>query len=150
MEGFLKWFTGGEHYNYHTLFHCMDNDLVSITIAILLCLGVFTGYLVIAYRWYKAALSAPDSQAKQALNDLKWIFIFCACCGYLWVILESVWPAWRLYIVFLAGLNFYTWRYVLRIESLESVYNYLKDRDDLIRELEKKENEIERLRRLTS
>lgn len=150
MKRFLEWFTGGEYYNYHTLFHCMDNDLVSMAIVIILCAGVFSGYLVIAYRWYRAAMSAPDSQAKKALNDLKWIFLFCACCGYLWVILEAVWPAWRLYMIFLALLNFYTWRYVLRIEALEKVYNYLKDRDDLIQEIEKKNAEIEKLQRLAS
>ena len=132
MSGLIRWFTGGEHYQYHTLFHCMDHDIVSITLAIILCAGVFTGYLVIAYRWSKAAKLAPQSEAKGALNDLKWIFLLCASCGYLWVILEAVWPAWRLYLIALLGLNFFTWRYVVRIDGLESIYKYLKDRDDLM------------------
>lgn len=147
MEKFLDWFTGGDHYDYHNLFHCIDNDLVTITLIVSLCVGVFTGYLIIAYRWSKAAKEAPESEAKKALNDLKWVFIVCAICGYLWVILETVWPAWRLYMMVLAVLNFFTWRYVFRIEAIDRIYKYLRDRDDLVKEIEEKQKEIERLER---
>lgn len=147
MKEFFGWFTGGEIYSYHNLFHCMDNDIVTITIVVLLCVGVFTGYMFIAYRWFDAACDVPDSEAKSALNDLKWIFIFCGICGYLWVILETVWPAWRFYMFFLMALNFVTWRYVIRVDSLDRIYRYLKDRDDLVREIEMKQLEIEKLQR---
>lgn len=147
MDSFLEWFTGGEHYNYHTLIHCMDHDMVSIAIVVLLCIGVFSGYMAIAYRWLKAAEEAPESEAKKALNDLKWIFLFCGVCGYLWVVLETVWPAWRFYMFFLAALNFYTWRYVIRVDSLERIYRYLKDHDMLVKEIEDLKAENNRLRR---
>lgn len=147
MSNLLQWFTGGETYNYHNLFQCMDNDLVTLTLVVSLCVGVFSGYLIIAYRWFKAAKEAPESEAKQALQDLKWIFILCATCGYLFVILKTVWPAWRFYMFFLALLNYFTWRYVLRIEALDTIYSYLKDRDDLIKENQAKQEEIERLER---
>lgn len=147
MNTVIDWFTGGEHYSYHTLIHCMDNDMVSIALVIMLCLGVMSGYLIIAYRWSKAAAQVPESDAKKGLNDLKWIFLICAVCGYLWVVLEAFWPAWRLYILFLAALNFVTWRYVIRENSLDRIYKYLKDRDDLVQEIEAKQKEIERLQR---
>jgi hypothetical protein len=147
MEKFLGWFTGGEHYDYRTLIHCLDHDMVSVTMIVVLCIGVFSGYMMIAWRWFKAAQSAPDSQAKKALNDLKWIFLICGICSYLWVILDTVWPGWRLYMLVLVALNFFTWRYVLRLDALEGVYKYLKDRDDLVQEIEEKQREIERLQR---
>lgn len=147
MEDFLQWFTGGERYMYKTLVHCLDNDLVTIALVVSLCITVFCGYLIIAYRWSRAARNAPDSEASKALSDLKWIFILCAICGYLWVILDLFWPGWRLYVIVLAALNFMTWRYVLRIEGLDQIYSYLRDRDSLVQELEEKQREIERLER---
>ena len=146
-NGFLDWFTGGTDYDYRTLIHCMDHDLISITLVILLCIGVFSGYMVIAYRWSKASKEVPESEAKNALQDLKWIFLICGVCGYLWILIDSVWPAWRLYMIALALLNFFTWRYVIRVDSLDRIYRYLKDRDDLIKEIEAKQSEIERLER---
>ena len=147
MNDLLNWFTGGARYSYKTLLHCMDHDMVTITLIISLCVAVFTGYLIIAYRWSSASRNAPDSDASKALNDLKWIFILCAVCGYLWVILDAVWPGWRLYMFALAALNYFTWRYVLRVEALDQIYSYLRDRDALVRELEEKQREIERLER---
>ncbi|MDA7787760.1 hypothetical protein N8940_00820 [Sphingomonadaceae bacterium] len=147
MADFLNWFTGGDRYVYKTLMHCLNHDLVTLALVVSLCVAVFTGYLIIAYRWSRAAKDAPDSEASKALNDLKWIFILCAVCGYLWVILDVFWPGWRLYVIILAALNFITWRYVLRIEALDQIYVYLRDRDTLVRELADKQREIDRLER---
>lgn len=147
MTDFLNWFTGGERYNYKTLMHCLDHDLVTLALVVFLCVAIFTGYLIIAYRWSRAAVAAPDSEASKALNDLKWIFILCAVCGYLWVILDVFWPGWRLYVLFLTALNLITWRYVLRVEALDQIYAYLRDRDTLVRELAEKQLEIDRLER---
>lgn len=121
-NGLLDWFTGGADYTYRTLVHCMDHDFISITLVIMLCVGIFSGYMVIAYRWSKAAKEVPESEAKNALQDLKWIFLICGVCGYLWILIDSVWPAWRLYMIALALLNFFTWRYVIRVDSLDRIY----------------------------
>jgi len=145
MAEFFKWFTGGAYYHYHTLVHCMDYDYVTLTIVLILCAGVFTGYLAIAWQWSRSAKKAPDSSAKRALQDLKWIFIICAVCGYLWVFLELFWPAWRFYMIFLALLNLFTWRYVLRNNMMNKVYDCLKDRSDLISEIEEQRKEIDKL-----
>lgn len=147
MASFLQWFRGGADFHYHDLIHCMDHDYIMITLVIISCIGVFSGYIMIAYKWSKAASDSPDTEAKRALTDLKWIFIFCAICGYLWVVMELIWPAWRLYLVFLLALNFYTWRYVLTsIRGLEKVYSYLTDRDQLIREIVLQKSEIQNLK----
>lgn len=124
----------------------MDSDFVTLTIVLILCVGVFTGYLIIAYRWSTAAKSVPESPAKRALNDLKWIFIICAICGYAWVLLEVFWPGWRLYMIMLAWLNLYTWRYIIRENSLEKLYEYLKDRDDLVQKINDQQETIDQLK----
>jgi|GEM_PF-5073303 len=146
MYDFIQWFRGGAYYHYHNLIHCMDSDFVTLTIVLILCVGVFTGYLIIAYRWSTAAKSVPESPAKRALNDLKWIFIICAICGYAWVLLEVFWPGWRLYMIMLAWLNLYTWRYIIRENSLEKLYEYLKDRDDLVQKINDQQETIDQLK----
>ena len=147
MENSLNWFTGGENYTYKTLIHCLDHDYVTLTLVLSLCVGVFSGYCYIAYRWSLAESKAPDSAAKRALGDLKWIFILCGVCGYLWVMIDAFWPGWRFYMLVMAVLNFFTWRYVFRVEALDGIYSYLKDRQELVHELELREAEIERLKR---
>lgn len=147
METFFQWFTGGSDYSYHTLSHCLDGDYLTIALAILLCCGVFVGYLVIAWRWSQAAKAAPDSNIKSALTELKWIFIFCGLCGYSWVVLEAVWPAWRLYIFFLFALNVYTWKYVFRIKHIEELYSYLKEKDNLVGQVRRQKEEIAMLKK---
>ena len=146
MSEFLAWFTGGANYTYHNLIHCMDGDYVMIGLVVAACIGVFAGYMMIAYKWSMAAKAAPDGEAKSALTDLKWIFLLCGICGYLWVVMEVFWLAWRAYFIFLLALNFFTWRYVLKsIKGLEQVYSYLQDRDQLVREIIQQRAAIKRL-----
>ncbi len=147
MEQVTDWFVGGKNYTYHDLFHYMDGDVLMISTILLLCAGVFSGYFIIAWRWSTASKATPDSDAKKALNDLKWIFILCGICGYLWVCLESVWPAWRLYALFLAGLNFFTWRYVSRLTALDGVYEHLKDKQSLFEEISTLREQIKELQK---
>ena len=126
---------------------CLDNDIITITLIIILSIIIFSGYLFIAYKWSKAENEVPNSEAKKALNDLKWTFIICATCGYLFVLVKTVWPAWRLYAILMMLLSFVTWRYVLREESMDLIYRHLKDREDLVREIEKQQSIIKKLER---
>ena len=44
-------------------------------------------------------------------------------------------------------VNVVTWRYVIRGDAMSTLYQYLKDREDLVKEIEAKQAEIERLKR---
>ena len=111
----LAWFTGGTRHPYMTLVHCMSHDTFWIALTVTLDLLVAAGYVVIARHWWRNQRLIPPSPAKAALGSMKNIFILCGICGYLFIPVKMVWPAWRLYDGFLCVLVVLTWRYALRV-----------------------------------
>jgi hypothetical protein len=108
---FFDWFTGGAQHPYHALYHCMAKDTLWVALTVALDLTVAAGYGVIAYHWWNNARTLPPSPARRALNTMRNIFVFCCICGYVFIPVKMIWPAWRLYDMFLVVLAFYTWRY---------------------------------------
>jgi signal transduction histidine kinase len=137
---FIDWFTGGNT-PYMTLYHCMSNDVLWIGITIALDVAVATGYMIIARHWWANERTLPDIPAKRALGSLRNIFLLCGTCGYLFIPIKMVWPAWRLYDIFLAMLVYWTWKYALRTKDLKVIYRELGRGQDLMVELEKSREE---------
>ncbi len=131
----LDWFAGGVP-RYMTLDHCMNHDLVWIGLTVVLDLAVACGYLLIARHWWTNQRNLDGSPAKQALGNMRNIFVFCGLCGYLFIPIKMVWPAWRLYDLFLGVLAYYTWRYAWNARDLRVVYNELGRSRQLARDLE--------------
>jgi signal transduction histidine kinase len=131
----LNWFAGGRD-GYMTLVHCMNHDYLWIVITVGLDLAVALGYVIIALHWRKNERRVQDTPARAALGTMKNIFVFCGICGYLFIPIKMVWPAWRLYDVFLGALAYYTWRYALRARDLGVVYNELRRTTQLEEDLE--------------
>lgn len=136
---FLDWFTN--HGQYQTLSHCMGHDWPWITATIVLDVAVAAGYLLIARHWWVNQRTLPDSPARQALGNLRNIFLFCGICGYVFIPIKMVWPAWRLYDLFMLALVFYTWRYALTAKGLKVIYAELGRGSQLQRELEQTREE---------
>src|SRR5262245_32080762 len=120
---FLDWFTGGSENPYMRLYHCMAHDWLWIWITVALDLAVAAGYGVIAVHWWKNQRHLPPIPAKRALNTLRNIFIFCGICGYLFIPIKMLWPAWRLYDLFMAVLVYFTWKYAWSARALKVVYS---------------------------
>jgi hypothetical protein len=133
MADVLDWLTGGAA-PYHTLIHCMRHDYFWVSIIVALDLGIFGGYLRIARSWSRHARKAPDSEAKRAMSDLRWIFVFCSTT-YLWSLIDIVWPAWRLFAFAKLALLAYTVRYVYRSGRLEVVYRDVAEAESMRLEL---------------
>jgi signal transduction histidine kinase len=131
----LRWFSGGSD-GYMTLSHCFKGDTFWISLTVILDLAVALGYLLIARHWWEHEKSLPTSQAKTALGNMKRIFIFCGMCGYLFIPIKMIWPAWRLYDCFMVALVFFTWRYALNARQLRVVYHELGRSKQLAYELE--------------
>ena len=131
----LQWFTGGDRH-YMPLTHCMSNDWFWIGLTVALDLAVWLGYLLIAAHWWRNEKSLPEGPPKQALRSMKWLFVICGLCGYVFIPIKLVWPAWRLYDLVLMGLAFATWRYAWNARDLKVVYNELKRNVELERGLE--------------
>lgn len=126
MENIAAWFSGSNVGGYHTLMHCMQGDMLWIIAVCTLSITVLAGYFVIAWFWRRSEKTAGDSTSVHQLRLLRWIFILCGICGYGYVLLETVWPAWRLDAALLAVLATVTWRYAYRARGLGVVYADLK------------------------
>lgn len=136
----LNWFSGGEM-QYRTLFHCMQNDRLWIAITVALDIAVATGYIVIASHWWKNQKRVPPTPARDALANIRNIFIFCGLCGYVFIPVKMFWPAWRLYDMFMAVLVYLTWSYAFKAKDLKVVYAELGRSGELARDLEKSRDE---------
>ncbi len=116
-----RWCSGGA-VQYHTLWHCMANQTGWIALTVALDVAVAVGYALIAFHWRKNERVLPPSQARTALATMRNIFTFCGICSYVFIPVKLVWPAWRLYDLFMVGLVFYTWRYALNVQGLKVLY----------------------------
>jgi hypothetical protein len=124
FRGLLDWFAGDGL--YMRLTHCMGHDYPWIATTVLLDLAVATGYGLIAWHWWTNQKHLPDgAPAKKALGNMRNIFLFCGICGYAFIPIKMVWPAWRLYDVFMAALVYFTWKYAWSAKDLKVVYREL-------------------------
>ncbi|HEX8521497.1 MAG TPA: HAMP domain-containing sensor histidine kinase [Tepidisphaeraceae bacterium] len=121
LTGLSHWLTGGDR-QYMRLYGCMKGDTTWIAITVGLDFIIAAGYVIIALHWWKNQRSLPDVPAKRALSRMRNIFIFCGLCGYIFIPVKMVWPAWRLYDVFMCVLGYYTWRYALNTRELKVIY----------------------------
>ena len=147
IVAFLDWFTGGSDpaHRYHDLFHCMRGDSLWVTITVALDFAVAAGYLLIARHWWKNAKRIEKTHpAYQPLANLRNIFIFCGLCGYIFIPVKMVWPAWRLYDFFMLFLVYSTWRYALRARGLNVIYTELNRTTQLAHDLEHAKGESKR------
>jgi signal transduction histidine kinase len=144
LRQLMQWFTGGARTPYMTLEHCMSHDYLWIWITVVLDLSVAAGYVVIAMHWYRNQRLLPDVPAKRALSNMRNIFLFCGICGYIFIPIKMVWPAWRLYDLFLAVLVYYTWRYAWNSRELKVVYSELGRTTQLADDVEKYREESRR------
>lgn len=137
------WLTGasGDSPGYMKLSSCMRYDYLWIGITIALDLAVAAGYGLIAMHWWKNSRTLPPVPAKTALANMRNIFLFCGLCGYAFIPIKMVWPAWRLYDMFMVVLVYFTWRYAWKAKDLKVIYNELGQTTRLAADLEKSRKE---------
>jgi PAS domain S-box-containing protein len=115
----LDFFTNYGQYMPRT--HCMTADgapdWLWIGALVLLTSSVIIGYLRIFFFWRRAYLDEQVRDRNKKLMQLAYIFLWCAVCGYAMSLLSFVWPAYRLLAIFLAILNFFTWRFATSLDE---------------------------------
>jgi signal transduction histidine kinase len=134
LHAVRDWFAGNGR--YMTLTHCMGHDTLWIAITVGLTFTVAGGYLLIALHWRRNQRHLAASPAKRALGNLRNIFLFCGLCGYAFIPVKMVWPAWRLYDLVMLALAWYTWRYAWGARGLKVVYTELERSTQLAQDLE--------------
>jgi signal transduction histidine kinase len=142
LKSGLSWFSGQGR--YMDLVHCMGGDAPWIALTIVLDAAVAAGYFVIVRHWAENERLLAEGPAKSALRSIKAVFIFCGVCGYLFIPVKMVWPAWRLYDIALAALVYFTWRYALGAQQLRVVYHQLDQTEQLRGELDRSRAEARR------
>jgi signal transduction histidine kinase len=139
MQSISQWLAGDGL--YMNLIHCMGHDTFWIVTTVVLDLAVAAGYVVIAMHWWKNQRLLPDVPAKRALAHMRNIFLFCGICGYLFIPIKMVWPAWRLYDMFMVALVWFTWRYAWNARELRVVYRELGRSQELEKDLAQSRDE---------
>jgi len=142
ISNLLRWFTGGQH-QYMVLYQCMQRDYFWIFLTVILDIAVACGYAVIATHWWKNARTLPATPAKRALGNIRNIFVFCGICGYAFIPIKMLWPAWRLYDLFMGVLVYFTWKYAWRARDLKVVYSELGRSTQLAEDLERSREQTE-------
>ncbi len=136
VKNAAMWFSGGEN-QYHTLNMCMHGDTPWIVITVLLDFAVASGYILIAKHWWRNERTMPPTPGRKALTSMRNIFIFCGLCGYMFIPIKMVYPAWRLYDLFMIFLVYFTWKYAWGAKDLKVLYNELGRTNQLEAELDK-------------
>jgi signal transduction histidine kinase len=144
LQSILMWFSGGAGHQYMQLAGCMRRDYFWIGVTITLDFSVAIGYVLIAYHWSRNEKQLPPSPAKTALKTMRNIFVFCGICGYLFIPIKMIWPAWRLYDMFMLVLVFYTWRYALNAKNLKVIYTAIGRSNQLAEDLAQSREESKR------
>ena len=145
MSGFATvrdWFAGNGRYMDLTC--CMGYDYPWIAVTIALDFAVAGGYVLIALHWWRNSRFLPPTPAKRALSNLRNIFLFCGVCGYVFIPVKMVWPAWRLYDMVMLVLAWYTWRYAWGARDLKVVYSELGRSTQLANDLQESREESKR------
>lgn len=102
--------------------HCMvtqegGTDWTWVWLLVGLNALVIAGYLKIFVFWRKAYLQEEEQDRNKKLMELAWIFLFCACCGYISSIMLFFWPGYRLLALALVPLAFFTWKFAANLEG---------------------------------
>jgi signal transduction histidine kinase len=136
LSPFFDWFSGGSQ-PYMRLADCMNHDYFWVGLTVALDLAVACGYMMIAAHWWRNCRTMPDTPARSALNNMRNIFAFCGLCGYVFIPIKMIWPAWRLYDLFMLALVYWTWRYAWNARDLKVIYSELGRSTKLAQDLDK-------------
>jgi signal transduction histidine kinase/ActR/RegA family two-component response regulator len=117
---FFDFFTGDGSYMPRT--HCMvtsegETDWFWVWTLLGLNGAIIAGYARIFVFWRNAYKQEQEQDRNTKLMDLAWIFLFCACCGYVSSIMLFFWPGYRFLALMLVPLAFFTWRFAWNLES---------------------------------
>jgi len=146
--GFFDFFAGDGNYRART--HCMVNaagepDWPWIAVFIAVNAMIIVGYFRIFVFWRRSYLAEEQQDRNKKLMDLAWIFLLCAVCGYVLSIMTFVWPAYRLAVVFLGVLAFFTWKFAHNLGDLRISLSAKRYRRELRESLEARNRELEHL-----
>ncbi len=125
MNDFVRWFTGGAEYAYHTLAMCMDGDMLWVHAYVASGAYVFLSYLLIVAYFTRRYVKMRKTKFANAMMLGALVFLWCGMSGYLMSGMVSYyWPARRLETIMrvITGSVNIAWAYHLyKISFIEKV-----------------------------
>jgi len=136
--------------SYRARTHCLVNEAGApdwpwIAAFVLVNLVVIMGYLRIFMFWKRCYQAEAPEDRNKKLMDLAHIFLWCAVCGYVLSVMAFVWPAYRLAVVCLAVLAFFTWKFILSIDDFRVSISAVRYKRELEKSLIEKNRELEQM-----
>lgn len=123
LSGLNRWLTGGEHFSYSTLLHCMNGDAQWAWHVVTSKVLIFASYMLVAHYLYRRWRAIRKTKFGKALLYGSIVFVNCASVHLLNGI-EFYWPARRLEAILsysVAGINILFVLQLYRISALEKV-----------------------------
>ena len=137
MSEFFKWwYTDSNGNEYMSLMHCALNDYWVIGLILLGCLCIVYQYGAIARKHFLNASKYPKSKLSEYFVRLTKVFAFCLITGYGYRALSVYVNPYKLLVLLLVILNYYTYRFRVsykgldvfhRINELETKFGQVKD-----------------------
>ncbi|RMH25075.1 MAG: response regulator [Planctomycetota bacterium] len=142
-----EYFTNNGHYMPRT--QCMvtaagESDWAWIWTLLVLNAVVIAGYLRIFVFWRRAYLAEQKEDRNNKLMDLAWVFLLCACCGYISSMVLFFWPAYRLLALMLVPLAAFTWKFAWNLDSFGLALRAKRLERELAESLKRENEELER------
>lgn len=136
MNAIFYYLNGGEH-PFMTGWECSNHHDWIVWLTISACAAIIIGYLKIAKHWFSGIAKLKPGLAKSSLFTMMLIFVFCAVCGYAFLIFMMWFPYWHVRLFFLIILAICTWRYALNTPKLAFTYEEIHSDTNLVEEHEK-------------
>lgn len=142
MSKFFKWwYTDSDGNEYMSLIHCAQSDFLVVALIVLMCAIIVFQYGDIALKHFRNAAKYQATRLSKYFVGLTKVFILCLVAGYGYRIL-SVWiNPYKLLILILAILNFYTYQFRKSSRGLDVFHRI----NELETKFSEKKKEIESL-----
>jgi signal transduction histidine kinase/CheY-like chemotaxis protein len=145
--GVAGFFTNDGAYRART--HCLVDEAGTpdwpwIIALITVNLLVIAGYMRIFMFWNACYRREKPEHRDAKLMDLAHIFLWCAVCGYVLAVMTFFWPAYRLAVVCLAILAFFTWKFIWSLDDFRESLSARRFKHELEASLLERNEALER------
>lgn len=109
---------------YHTLWHCIQEDLDALILLIIALLLICIFYLGIAKEGLYLRKKYPNSEIQKGITYFVLVFVFCSLTGYAMRIIMIWLPIYKVLIgvlYILAFIAFLLWRAMKRSELIQKI-----------------------------
>lgn len=143
----IDFFTGdGE---YMSRVHCMvtqegKTDWFWVIAMAALTMGVVVAYARIFVFWMRCYFAETPADRNKKLYDLGMVFLWCAICGYALSAVMFFWPGYRLMTIALVVLNFFSWRFCIKLQTFAISFQAPRLERQLREQAQQQRDELER------